>query len=250
MASKKSFGIEKLTPVLIIVSIVLAFAVGVLWQKVQSLESGAVKSATSKTVEQDPQEAVAAAQKQAPALGKISDDQAEKLAEVTTDDHIRGNPDAPLTIIEYSDFNCPYCGKFHETAKQVLDEYEDDVRWVYRHFSYRMQKEADSKALASECAADLGGNDAFWEFADVIFEGETDLEAAASEVGVNASAFNDCLESGEFSDEVEQDYQSGIEAGVTGTPGNFIVNESGETWFVPGAYPFEQIQSYIQEALQ
>ena len=116
MVKKKSSGIEKFTPVLVIVSIVLAFAVGVLWQKVNNLESGGVKKETSAgTGMQDAQETAQAPKQQGPSLGKTPQDQAEKIAQVSSDDHIRGNPEAPITIIEYSDFNCPLSkGKRHK----------------------------------------------------------------------------------------------------------------------------------------
>jgi protein-disulfide isomerase len=251
--NKQKGGIEKLTPVLVIVSIVLAFAVGVLWQRVKSLEGGGDSDNQNAEMAGAAEEVADAPTRERPDVGKISDEQAEKVAEVTEDDHVRGNPEAPLTLIEYSDYECPFCSRFHSTAQQVIDEYEGQVKWVYRHFPLdQIHANARAAAEASECVADLGGTDAFWQFTDALYEDETkidDLESVASEVGVSASAFNDCVESNEFADAVEEDYQSGLNAGVTGTPGNFIVNENGDAWFVPGAYPYDQIQGYIEEAL-
>lgn len=253
MASKKSISLEKFTPVLVLVSIVLAFAVGVLWQKVESLEGGGRGNTTTGSAAGNAGDTAQAPQA-APGVGRISDEQAKKLAKVNSDDHIRGNKDAPISLVEYSDYECPFCSRFHPTTQQVLDEYGDKVNIVYRHFPLdQLHPKARPAAEASECVAELGGNDAFWKFTDAVFADQTrlsDLESLAVEAGVNASAFNNCVDSGKYEDLVEEQYQAGTEAGVTGTPGNFIVNEDGATWFVPGAYPYEQIKGYIEEALQ
>lgn len=90
---------------------------------------------------------------------------------VTEDDYIRGNQDATVKIVEYSDFDCPYCAQFHQTMKQIVNDYDaSEVAWVYRHFPIpQLHPDAPRKARASECVADLGGEDAFWTFADEIF---------------------------------------------------------------------------------
>ncbi|MEX2369159.1 MAG: thioredoxin domain-containing protein [Candidatus Paceibacterota bacterium] len=92
---------------------------------------------------------------------------------VDEDDHIRGNIDAEVVLVEYSDFFCPFCGQFHDTMKQIIDTYEaDQVAWVYRHFpipQLQGHEQAPLYAQASECIADLGGNDAFWSFSDSVF---------------------------------------------------------------------------------
>ena len=89
-------------------------------------------------------------------------------APVTDTDHVRGNIDAEIMIIEYSDFDCPFCGRFHESMQSVVDKYPgNEVAWVYRHFPLeQIHPNAPGVALASECVAELGGNDAFWTFAD------------------------------------------------------------------------------------
>jgi protein-disulfide isomerase len=95
------------------------------------------------------------------------------ISEVTEKDHIRGNQDASVKVVEYSDFGCPYCGQFHQTMKQVTDNYDSsEVAWVYRHFPIpQLHPQAPRIARASECVADQGGDDAFWTFADEIFAG-------------------------------------------------------------------------------
>jgi protein-disulfide isomerase len=244
--------LERLVPVLLVASIGLAFAVGVLWQKVNTLEgSGSADAAAAG------QQLGAGAQQepvdQGPSEGKLSDDQAKKLPSVDDSDHVRGNRDANVYLITYSDYQCPYCSRFHPTLQQLMDEYGDDIAVVYRHFPLdAIHPQARPAAEASECVADLGGEDAFWKFTDAIFEDQTrlsDLASVASEVGINRGAFTACTENRKFEDVVEEDYQKGMTAGVTGTPGNFIVNKNGEVWFVPGAYPYERIQPMVDEAL-
>lgn len=167
--------------------------------------------------------------------------------EVNESDHIRGDVNAPVTIVEWSDFQCPYCSRFHDTMKQVMDNYEGQVRWVYKHFPLdSIHSEAGSAAEASECAGD---QDKFWEYTDYLFDNQQSisssyLKTAAEEIGLNTSEFNTCLDSGKYSDRVESDYQEGINTGVKGTPGNFINGQS-----VPGAVPYEQITATIDSLL-
>lgn len=253
---KKAKGdlLERLVPVLLFASIALAFVVGILWQKVSGLEGGGgVTTGTTAggVTGADAQQAAEGT----PTSGKLSEERAKTIPAISDDDHIRGNRDAQVYLIEYSDFECPFCSRFHPTTKQVLDEYGDKVAVVYRHFPLdQIHPKARPAAEASECIAELGGNDVFWNFVDEVFENQAtalgDLEATASKVGVSASAFKSCVDSGKYAKSVEDEYQNGLSAGVTGTPGNFVVNKKGEAWFLPGAYPFEQFKSSIDEALQ
>jgi protein-disulfide isomerase len=256
MAEKTKSGglLDRLVPILLLASIVMAFLVGILWQKVNSLEKGtlptrALGEQAGDTVDNDvpPPDA-------GPEQGKLSEEQVANIAAVNSDDHIRGNPDAKVILIEYSDYECSFCAGFHETAKQVLDEYGDDVAWVYRHYPLdQIHSQARPAAIASECVAEAGGNDAFWKFTDAVFADQTsldDLEALASTAGAGGSGFTSCLESEKYDERVSNDLTEGTNAGVRGTPGNFIVNQNGDAWFIPGAYPFEQIQPMIDEALR
>lgn len=90
---------------------------------------------------------------------------------VDEDDHIRGDLDAEIVLVEYSDFLCPFCGQFHDTMKQIVDTYEaDQVAWVYRQFPIpQLHPEAPRYSQASECIADIEGNEAFWDYADEVF---------------------------------------------------------------------------------
>lgn len=171
-----------------------------------------------------------------------------------TGDHIRGNKDAKIALVEYSDFDCPFCAKFHETAKQMFAEYGDKVMWVYRSFPLdQLHPEARKKAEASECVADLGGEDKYWQFADKLFADKPalkDLSSVVSQLGINKTAFETCLNSGKFAQKVQDQQKEGISLGVTGTPGDFIVNLSKSSSIrLGGAIPYTQLQQIINSAL-
>lgn len=244
--------LKRLVPIILVLTVVLAFMAGILWQKVSNLEKGTEKPTVAGTE-------TAPDQPQPLAEGKLSEDQAAKIPGVTDKDHIRGASDAKVLLIEYSDMECPFCKRFHETMIQTMDEFGGQVAWVYRHFPLDfLHTQARTEAMASECAAELGGNDGFWNLVDKIYETTTSndgldldtLPGLAAQVGLDEGAFQTCLDSEGYADRVESDYQGGIGAGVTGTPASFIVNDKGEAWFVAGAAPFEAFKEKINEALQ
>lgn len=174
-------------------------------------------------------------------------------------DHIRGDKSARILLIEYSDLECPFCKRFHPTAQQAVSEYKGEVAWVYRHFPLdQIHSKADKEAEATECANELSGNDGFWQMADKIFEvtpsnnglNLDDLPKLAQQIGIDQNKFKACLDSGKYAQYVEDDYQSGIRAGVTGTPGNILLDtKTGKTASVPGAVPFETLKSSIDSLL-
>lgn len=91
--------------------------------------------------------------------------------EVAEEDHIRGNPNAPITLVEFSDFECPFCRRFHPTVQQAMAEYGDQIRWVYKHFPLdQIHPQARPAAEASECIAEQKGDEGFWQFTDAIFK--------------------------------------------------------------------------------
>ena len=174
-------------------------------------------------------------------------------------DHIRGNPNAPIVILEYSDFDCPFCKKHHETMNKIMDEYgtNGQVAWVYRHFPIeQLHPNAAKIALASECVSNLGGNDAFWKFADLIF-GEreinektniTKLGTYATQSGVDEAQFNSCLESGKFIPEVNADFADAANAGAKGTPYSLVL-VGGQQGVINGAQPYEAVKQIIDTLL-
>ncbi len=187
----------------------------------------------------------------------------ENMALITSRDHIRGNPNAPSKIVEYVDMECPFCKQFHLTLQQVVDEYGKDgkVAWVYRHFPLDQLHpvKARKEAAASECAAELGGNDAFWKFTDRFFEltpsnNQTDIDTVlpriAREIGLDGTRFAACLESGKYDKHVEEDYQNAIASGGNGTPWSIVVTKSGKKYPLSGALPYEAVKQLIELTLQ
>ncbi|MCH7759289.1 thioredoxin domain-containing protein [Patescibacteria group bacterium] len=183
---------------------------------------------------------------------------------VTDQDYIRGNPDAPITIVEYSDFECPFCGRFHPTVKQVLAEYGDQVRWVYRHFPLdQIHSKARIEAAAVELANELGGNDKFWDYLDRLFEITPSndrfdlslLSQIAEDVGLPRKPFEEMVNEndrrgGKFAGHIESDYQDGIASGGTGTPYSVVIAPNGKTFSISGAQPYSALKSIIELALK
>ena len=174
-------------------------------------------------------------------------------------DHIRGNRDAPVTLIEYSDFECPFCKSFHPTVKKVVDESNGRVRWVYRHFPLDQihPVKARKEAAASECAAELGGNEAFWKFADRFFEvtpsnNKTDIDTVlprvAREIGLDGAKFASCLASGRHDRRVEEDIQNAVATGGRGTPWTLVVSKGGKIYPLSGAQPYASVKQLVELA--
>ena len=172
-------------------------------------------------------------------------------------DHIRGNPNAPITIIEYSDYECPFCKRFHPTVIKLLENNAQKLRWVYRHFPLGFHDPGATKqAEATECIAELGGNEAFWVYSDLIYKRTRsngkgfpikNLKPLAEEIGVDGGKFEKCLNTGKYTNKVKEDMENGKKNGVTGTPAAFILNAKGDMRFISGALPLAQIQSLVDE---
>lgn len=191
-----------------------------------------------------------------PAGGADAGSQVGAVAPVTKADHIRGDANAQIVLVEYSDFQCPFCSRFHPTMLQVVDAYKGKVAWVYRHFPLTsIHQDAQKAAEASECASEQGK---FWEMADKMFEaqqttgvGIAQLPIYAEQVGVkDMEKFNDCLSSGKYAALVAADEKAGEAAGVTGTPGTIILAKDGTKQLIPGALPFSSIQATIDALLK
>ncbi len=185
---------------------------------------------------------------------------AKDVAPLTKGDHVRGPKDARITIYEYSDFECPFCKRFNETPGKVIAANAGKVNAVYRHFPLGFHDPlATKEAVAAECAAEQGGTDAFYAYHDAIFKTtksngngmkEAQLTDLARAQGLNVAAFEQCRASGKFDQHVKDNIQSGIDAGVTGTPGVIIKdNKTGEVRVMPGAVPVEAVQAAVDELL-
>ena len=168
---------------------------------------------------------------------------------VTDKDHVRGKADAKVTILEWSDFECPYCKTFHESMIQLMEAYPDDVRWVFKNFPLSFHPEATPAAIAAECAAEQKGNDMFWQYGDKLYENQDTLgtalyEKLAKDLGLNTSTFKDCITNKSTADIVTNDTSVGSANGVQGTPGNFLNGTE-----LGGAVPFTSLQAQVKSIL-
>lgn len=195
----------------------------------------------------------------APSVKAEAGDVTMKAVDVKTD-HILGNPDAPIKIVEYSDTECPFCKRFHTTLNKLVQDYGKDgkVAWVYRHFPLDIHSKAKKEAEATECAAELGGNTKFWEYINKIYEvtpGNNGLDPAelpkiAAQVGLDKIAFESCLSSGRHASTVEAQFQDGLKAGARGTPFSVIVTKDQKIPITQGALPYEDMKSILDMVIK
>jgi protein-disulfide isomerase len=160
---------------------------------------------------------------------------------------IRGNPSAPVTIVEFSDFQCPFCSRARPTVNRVREAYGDRVRVIFRNFPLQMHAEAQKAGEAAACAGEQGK---FWEMHDRLFANQAKLQVAdlkehANGLGLNAEAFSQCLDSGKHTSDLQRDIEQGAEYGVTGTPAFFINGRP-----LVGAQPFESFAQVIDDELE
>ncbi len=180
---------------------------------------------------------------------------------VSADDHIIGNPNADVIVVEYSDTECPFCKQFHSTMRRIIEEYgkSGKVAWVYRHFPIdQLHSKARQEAEALECANELGGSAKFWEYTNLLYDTTTsnnsldpaELPKMAKKVGLDVNAFNTCLSSGKYKDKVDADYQEIVKSGGRGTPTSILVMKDGTKETIPGALPYDQMKLVIDAALK
>lgn len=224
------------------IGVVLGFAIGFLYAKVQFLEKGGTVAKTGDT-QQVQQETTTA-----PTQVKVTKPDPKK-------DHWLGKENVNIVLIEYSDFECPFCKQFYATAKQIEKDYANDVAIVYRHFPLSFHPKAGPSAEASECVAELGGNDGFWKMHDLIFEAMPSLEVAglgdlAVKAGVNKAAFQKCLDAKKYADKVQSNLDEATKAGVAATPTSVIYNmKTGDTEVIEGALPYESVKQTLDKML-
>lgn len=180
------------------------------------------------------------------------EEQVGEVAPVADADHVRGSASAEITLIEYSDFECPFCSRFHATMLQVMDAYEGQVKWVFRNFPLSFHANALPAANAAECAGEQGK---FWEFADGLFENQEQLSEdyftqLAAELKLNKTKFASCYSAKKYQSKIDADRSSGSAAGVSGTPGTIILAPDGSKQLIPGALPFESVKAMIDPLLQ
>lgn len=240
--------------ILLIMAFVLGFLSGSLWTENRILknESGAGVADTAGA----DSAAAAAAQKKLESVA---------LFDPKTD-HFRGNKDAKVTLIEYSDFECPYCNKFHPTMLALMEKYSDQLVWVYRHYPLSFHPNAEPLAQASECVNTYGSKEAFWKFGDSIYTkmgdgsiygtdptnkkvSEDMILSLAAAAGADRNKVKACIDSKEMATKVKESQASGTKAGITGTPGTIIISKKGGFELIPGALPLEQVEVMLEKHL-
>ena len=194
--------------------------------------------------------AVAAPSAVAPTPSAQAPVAAGPLKPIGASDHVIGAKNAKVTLVEYSDFQCPFCSRHLPTVKQALKDFPNDVNLVYRHYPLSFHPEAQKAAEASECAAKLGGNDAFWSMHDELFAGQATLSRSlytelAKKLGLNTGDFDKCVDGGEMAARVNTDLNEGTTAGVEGTPATFV-----NGMLVSGAIPYSELKAAIEASLK
>ncbi len=195
----------------------------------------------------DSQNALAALGNQPDEALAAPTDLAKNLRPIGDSDHLRGNKKAKVTLVEFSDFQCPFCSKAHETLKQLLADYNGQVAWVYKHLPLdQLHPYARAAAEASECAAEQGK---FWEYADELFSNQALLSrdyltVAAANLGLNQANFEQCLNSGKYQGTVNDNEAEAQAVGVSGTPGIYV-----NDILIKGALPIEQFKQAIDSLL-
>ncbi len=175
------------------------------------------------------------------------------------DDPVKGDLNAPVTIIEFSDFQCPFCGRFF---KGSFTEIERDyiktgkVRYVFRDFPLDFHKQAPKASEAANCAGEQGK---YWEMHDKLFENQNalmvdKLREYAAEIGLDSGSFDACLDSGKYAEEINRDVEDGKKAGISGTPSFFIGKSQGKGKEITGkrivgARPYESFKQVIDQVL-
>lgn len=238
---------NKSTPILVALLIIAAFLIGTLFTKVSYLEKGESTLGTSGSAPAQPTQPN---QPAAPAPGQKVDVKEGTLP-------LLGNKDAKVTIVEFSDLQCPFCKRFFDDALvQIKKEYIDTgkVKFAFRHYPLtQIHPNANKASSAVECANEQGK---FWEYHDLLFKNQdswasldnasavTKFKEYAGTLGLNGGQFNSCLDSDKYKANIDKDLADGSTAGVNGTPSTFVNGQN-----VVGAQPFSNFKTLIDAEL-
>jgi len=179
---------------------------------------------------------------------------------VTIDDHILGNPDADILIIEYADFECPFCADFHPTMERIVNEYAKDSRvaWVYRHFPLeKIHPQSKKAAVASECVSSILGKSFFWNFTSQVYSeapnslSDDGLKKIAIDLGVNEEEYNQCIQSGKFEEKIKNNIEDGKKIYEYdpdfATPYSIIITKNGYRTIINGVRPYQILKEIIEK---
>ncbi|HUD02731.1 MAG TPA: thioredoxin domain-containing protein [Candidatus Paceibacterota bacterium] len=170
-------------------------------------------------------------------------------------DHIIGSPSAPIVLVEYSDFQCPYCQMIYPSIKQIVSQSNGQVAWVMREFPlYQIHPQAMPAANAAECIAAQLGSTGFFEYADAVFNNQSSLNASysaslAKQFGANMTAYNTCITNSTYLSKIQTETSDAEASGGNGTPFTVVINtKTGKQYPISGALPQAQIQAVITQA--
>lgn len=256
--SSKAFPRIGLTQIMIAMLVVASFLIGSLYTKVQYLE----KNGGNKVAAQAAQPV--AAGNNVPQAVPTEDTSPKKVS--VDDDPMLGDSNAKVTMIDFSDYECPFCKRyFDETFSQVKKEYIDTgkIKYVYRDLPLSFHQNAHKEAQAAECAREQGGDEVYFKYHDEIFKRTTsngtglaltELPVIANDLGLNGSALQTCLDSDKYKAEVDKDLADASTYGATGTPSFFIGKSDASGTFtgtkLVGAQPFSAFKTIIDQQLQ
>ena len=251
MVTKKNLPKIKTTQILVAFLVVASFLLGMLFTKVQYLEKN------------DTQNMATAPQAVAPQAPKPSSGPIEVSVD---DDPMLGDENAKVTIIDFSDYECPFCKRyFDETFSQIKKEYIDTgkIKYVYRDLPLSFHQNAHKEAQAAECAREQGGDEVYFKYHDEIFKRTTsngtglalsELSVIANDLGLDGATLQSCLDSDKYKAEVDKDLTDASSYGATGTPSFFIGKTSSSGKFngtiLVGAQPFAAFKTIIDEQLK
>lgn len=229
------------TPIIVALLVVVAFLAGMFWTRIRYGDQGKApeKEARTSPTPGAPQEGM-----------PLTEEQIAKIE--TGGAAVKGEKDTPITIVEFSEYQCPFCGRYvEETYPQILEEYGDQTYYIFHDYPLQFHQHAQTMAEIARCAGDQGQ---YWEMHDLIFENQeawsnkenlqTDIDTYASQLGLDKEAFDNCLDSGKYTQTVKDDLQLGTEVGVQGTPTFFINGQK-----IVGALPFADFQAVIEAEL-
>ncbi len=176
----------------------------------------------------------------------------EEVLPVTDEDHVFGPENPDVYLIEYSDYRCGYCGVFHKTIKDVVEKNDGRVAWVYRHTPY--QAGGKEAAVASECVAELAGEDAFWEFSELALANQRELSEkwyaeTAKSLGADETKFSECVSSGKYDDLIAKQTLNAQGLGGKGTPYSVLLTKDGGIVKFSGAQPADRVDIFVNRAL-
>lgn len=247
------------THLLVVLLVIASFLIGSLWTKIQYLEKDGVNVQGTTTAN-----AQGAGQQAAPQAVPTEDISPKKVS--IDDDPVLGDKNAKVTMIDFTDFECPFCKRyFDETYSQIKKEYIDTgkVKYVARDLPLSFHQNAHKEAQAAECAREQGGDEAYFKYHDEIFKRTTSngtglaldqLSVIANELGLDGSALQTCLDNETYKAEVDKDLADASAVGATGTPTFFIGKSETSGTFtgtkLVGAQPFSAFKAIIDQQLK